>query len=200
MAGRAPGDRAQPSSWRGAWPMCWGRNLSITACPYTVFLTTGAITISGRAGLPDAARNRADQQYCYVNGRFVRDKVIQHAAKAAYEDVLHGHKQPIYALYVSIDPLRVDVNVHPTKIEVRFRDSREVHQAIKHAIEDALAVPRAQRLAAQARLPDAAPQPAPASAQSTPPQQLAMPLSAAAALDVRPRLSPLRQRLRRPHR
>ncbi len=55
--------------------------------------------------------------------------------------MLHGHEQPIYALYVQIDPLRVDVNVHPTKIEVRFRDSREVHQAIKHAVEDALAAP-----------------------------------------------------------
>jgi len=108
----------------------------------------GPITVTGRAGLPDAARSRADQQFCYVNGRFVRDKVLTHAARSAYEDVLHGQKQPVYALYVSIDPLRVDVNVHPTKIEVRFRDSREVHQAVRHAVENALAVPRAQALAA----------------------------------------------------
>ena len=139
----------------------------------------GPLTIMGRTGLPSAARTRTDQQYCYVNGRFVRDKVIQHAAKAAYEDVLHGHKQPMYALYVRIDPLRVDVNVHPTKIEVRFRDSREVHQAIQHALEDALAVPRAQRLAAQAKVPDAAPQPAPASAQSTDAPVNTQPASAA---------------------
>lgn len=109
--------------------------------------TSSGITVYGRAGLPDAARSRPDQQYCYVNGRFVRDKVLTHAAKSAYEDVLHGHKQPIYALYVEMDPARVDVNVHPTKIEVRFRDSREVHQAIKHAVEDALATPRAALLA-----------------------------------------------------
>ncbi|MEY4318417.1 MAG: mismatch repair endonuclease MutL [Pseudomonadota bacterium] len=113
-----------------------------------VHYQAGHVTVLGRAGIPDAARSRADHQFSYVNGRFVRDKVVMHAARSAYEDVLHGHRQPVYALYVEIDPTRVDVNVHPTKIEVRFRDGREMHQAVRHAVENALAIPRAHALGA----------------------------------------------------
>ncbi|MDI4631468.1 DNA mismatch repair endonuclease MutL [Pelomonas sp. V22] len=103
----------------------------------------GPLRIHGRAGLPEASRSRADMQYVYVNGRFVRDKLIAHGVRSAYEDVLHGHRQPCYLLFLEIDPSLVDVNVHPTKIEVRFRDGRELHQRVRYAVQDALAVSRA---------------------------------------------------------
>ncbi|MCW5655315.1 DNA mismatch repair endonuclease MutL [Hydrogenophaga sp.] len=125
------------------------------------------LRVWGFAGVPDAARSRADWQFAYVNGRYVRDKVITHAARSAYEDVLHGQRQPVYALFVSLDPARVDVNVHPTKIEVRFRDSREVHHAVRHAVEAALAVPRAGSVAVAVT----APAPATAPGWAPPPRQ-----------------------------
>jgi DNA mismatch repair protein MutL len=124
----------------------------------------GPLRVFGRAGLPDAARARADLQYCYVNGRYVRDKLIAHGVRSAYEDVLHGGRQPSYVLFLEIAPERVDVNVHPTKIEVRFRDSREVHQAMRHAVEDALALSRA------GTMPEADPPPSPAAAPSFAPR------------------------------
>ena len=102
----------------------------------------GGLRVTGRAGTPESARGRTDLQYVYVNGRHVRDKLIAHAVRAAYEDVLHGGRHPAYLLFIDVAPGRVDVNVHPAKVEVRFRDSREIHETVRKAVEAALAIPR----------------------------------------------------------
>lgn len=102
---------------------------------------SGPLTLAGFAIDPTRATDAKDGQYVFVNGRFVRDKIIGHALREAYRDVLHGSRQPAVCLFVNIDPALVDVNVHPAKTEVRFRDSRAVHQFVFHAIQRTLAAP-----------------------------------------------------------
>jgi DNA mismatch repair protein MutL len=101
----------------------------------------GPLALAGFAIDPTRAGEAKDGQQVFVNGRFVRDKVIGHALREAYRDVLHGARQPAVCLFLTIDPALVDVNVHPAKTEVRFRDSRAVHQFVFHAIQRTLAAP-----------------------------------------------------------
>lgn len=101
----------------------------------------GPLRLSGLAALPAYSRATRDAQFFYVNGRFVRDKVLAHAAREAYADILHGSRHPAYVLFLELDPRGVDVNVHPAKTEVRFRDGRGIHQFVFHVLQRALAAP-----------------------------------------------------------
>ena len=99
---------------------------------------TGPLRLFGRAGTPQTAGERVDGQYFFVNGRYVRDRLLSHAVREAYSELLHGERQPAYVLFLEIDPRGVDVNVHPAKTEVRFRDPRAVHQFVYHAVQRTL--------------------------------------------------------------
>ena len=111
------------------------------AAATTIEEAAGSCRINGWAGLPRYSRATRDQQYLFVNGRFVRDKLLTHAVREAYADVLHGHRHPAYVLFLTLDPAQVDVNVHPSKSEVRFREGRAVHQFVFHALNKLLARP-----------------------------------------------------------
>ena len=117
-----------------------------------VEVASGPLRLSGFAALPAYARASRDAQYFYVNGRFVRDKLIQHALREAYADILHGSRHPAFVLFLELDPAGVDVNVHPAKTEVRFREGRAIHQFVFHALSRSLASPL------QASIPVATPE------------------------------------------
>ncbi len=121
----------------------------------------GLLRVFGHCATPAHSRPRSDAQYCYVIGRFVRDKLLAHALREAYQDMLHGSRYPAYCLFLDIDPATVDVNVHPAKTEVRFRDSRAVHQFVFHAVQKALSSPLNASLPVAATFPrpDLAPSP-----------------------------------------
>ncbi|MBI3222746.1 MAG: DNA mismatch repair endonuclease MutL [Nitrosomonadales bacterium] len=116
-----------------------------------------SLSLQGLAALPAYSRSNRDAQYFFVNGRFVRDKVASHALRQAYQDILHHQRHPAFVLFLDMPPEQVDVNVHPAKSEVRFRESQGIHQFIFHTLQEALAVPASGR---ETRAPST-PQPAP---------------------------------------
>jgi DNA mismatch repair protein MutL len=99
----------------------------------------GPVEVAGWIGLPTASRAQPDQQFWFVNGRAVRDKLLMNAVRLAYRDVLYGGRHAAYVLYLTLDPKLVDVNAHPSKLEVRFRDSRQIHEFVFRAVERVLA-------------------------------------------------------------
>jgi len=103
--------------------------------------SAAGLRIWGLAAKPTFNRSSRDTQYVYVNGRFVRDKLIAHAIRQAYQDVLHHDRHPAFVLFLELDPTLVDVNVHPAKTEVRFRDAQSMHRFIFHSLHKALSAP-----------------------------------------------------------
>jgi DNA mismatch repair protein MutL len=159
------------------------------------------LSISGWLAAPAFSRSQPDMQYTFVNDRFVRDKLLRHAVRLGYQDVLFQSRQPAYVVYVALDPRRVDVNAHPAKLEIRFRDSRLVHDFVFRTVEAALASP----LAAVDDVGAAAPVHGAALAPAAPPsyggaRQAALGLAAPSVRDYLPLYERLHARAEAPRR
>ncbi len=151
---------------------------SALAIDMAVAAEAGELQLSGWMGLPTFSRSQADLQYFFVNGRMVRDKVVSHAVRKAYQDVLYHGRHPAYVLYLTVNPKTVDVNVHPTKHEVRFRNSREVHDFLYRSLYRAIADLRPGNDLGVSAVPQHQLSAEPASkSQPSEPQQSAMPLA-----------------------
>jgi DNA mismatch repair protein MutL len=152
--------------------------------------TASGLSLSGWLGLPTFSRSQPDLQYFFINGRMVRDRLVTHALKQAYRDVLFHGRHPAYVLFLEMDPALVDVNAHPTKHEVRFRDGRSIHGFLTHAVEGALAETRAGTAAAPPAPPPVAGDPGAraearlAATGGWRPRQSGMPLGGGAVAEV----------------
>jgi len=134
------GKRLTVADWQARALDILGEDFAAAA--RTLDEAAGPLRLYGLAGLPAYSRSGRDAQYLFVNGRFVRDKLLSHAVREAYRDVLHHERHPAYVLFLELPPEGVDVNVHPAKTEVRFRDGRGVHQFVLHVLERALGAGR----------------------------------------------------------
>jgi len=135
---------------RGRLGQILGKDFLVRSVP--IEHHAGPVEIAGWMGLPTASRGQPDQQFWFVNGRAVRDKLLMNAVRVAYRDVLYGGRHPAYVLYLTLDPKLVDVNAHPQKLEVRFRDSRQIHEFVFRAIERVLANTKPDAAAAPAAI------------------------------------------------
>jgi len=169
----------------------------------SIDVSASGLRLQGWVGRPTFSRSQADMQYFYVNGRLVRDKLISHAVRQAYQDVLYHGRHPVFVLYLTLDPRLVDVNAHPAKLEVRFREGRLVHDFLFSALHRSLAEQRPGQEADSPIIHETTVEPAPIKHDdrgaksskayqsfSEVPQQSALPLTVAEEIQAYAKLYP----------